>query len=425
MGPFDLSAILLTLAAVFGFINYRWLKLPSTIALFFEGLVLALLVSGADSVAATLGIGNWLRHLIEQISLPDILLDGILSLLLYATAVNEDLCALLKRKWTVLALATLGVLIFTALMGVGLQIVFGLVGIGVPLIWCLVLGAAIAPTDPVAVHGILGRLPVPDTLRSVISGESLFNDGVGVVVFVTLLHLATGSEQDLTAGEVAFDFLKEAFGGAALGFAGGWIAYQAKRRVDESTVELTISLALALGTYSLANRLGVSGPIAVVVAGLLIGYTTERHVSSDGSRRDLRVVWAMIDAVLNALLFLLVGLEATMAISWTLPVLLAALLAVPLALAARLFSLTPALLMHMGRTGKTSALIVLTWAGLRGGIAVALVLSLPESPYRDPILAVCYAAVAFSILVQGLTLEPIGRRLYGGKGEGTGRTGGG
>ncbi|CAO3411193.1 cation:proton antiporter [Azospirillum largimobile] len=425
MGPFDLSAILLTLAAVFGFINYHWLKLPSTIALFFEGLVLALLVSGADSVAATLGIGNWLRHLIEQISLPDILLDGILSLLLYATSVNEDLCALLKRKWTVLALATLGVLIFTALMGAGLQIVFGLVGIGVPLIWCLVLGAAIAPTDPVAVHGILERLPVPDTLRSVISGESLFNDGVGVVAFVTLLHLATGSEQNLTAGEVAFDFLKEALGGAALGFAGGWIAYQAKRRVDESTVELTISLALVLGTYSLANQLGVSGPIAVVVAGLLIGYTTERHVSSDASRRDLRVVWAMIDAVLNALLFLLVGLEATMAISWTGPILLAALLAVPLALAARLFSLTPALLMHMGRTGKTSALIVLTWAGLRGGIAVALVLSLPDSPYRDPILAVCYAAVAFSILVQGLTLEPIGRRLYGGKGEGAERTGGG
>ncbi len=415
MGPFDLSAILLTLAAAFGFINYRWLKLPSTIALFLEGLVLALLVSGADAVAATLGLGNWLRHLIEQISLPDILLDGILSLLLYATAVNEDLCALLKRKWTVLAMATLGVLLFTALMGVGLRVVFGLVGLGVPLIWCLVLGAAIAPTDPVAVHGILERLPVPGTLRSVISGESLFNDGVGVVAFVTLLHLAIGSEQDLTAGEVAFDFLKEAFGGTALGLAGGWTAYQMKRRVDDSTVELTISLALALGTYSLANKLGVSGPIAVVVAGLLIGYTTERHVNSERSRRDLPVVWAMIDAVLNALLFLLVGLEATMTISWTTPALLAALLAIPLSLTARLFSLTPALLMHMGSTGKTSALIVLTWAGLRGGVAVALVLSLPESPYRDPMLAVCYAAVAFSILVQGLTLEPIGRRLYGGE----------
>ncbi len=414
MGPFHLAAILLTLAAAFGFINYKWLKLPSTIALFFEGLALALLVSGADLASASLGVGNWLRHLIQQISLPAILLDGILSLLLYAAAVNEDLCALLKRKWTVLALATVSVLLFTGLMGLGLHVVFKLVGIEVPLIWCLVLGAAVAPTDPVAVHGILGRLPIPDSLRSVISGESLFNDGAGVVLFVTLLHLATGSDQDLTVGEAALDFLKEALGGAALGFVCGWIAYQAKRRVDESVVELTISLALVLGTYSLANRLGLSGPIAVVVAGLLIGSTTERHVRSDASRRDLQVVWTMIDAVLNSLLFLLVGLEATVVIAWSWPALLAAALAVPLALAARLLSLTPALLMHMGRTGKSSALVILTWAGLRGGIAVALVLSLPESPYRDPILAVCYVAVAFSILVQGLTLEPIGRRLYSG-----------
>ncbi|PWC55697.1 sodium:proton antiporter [Azospirillum sp. TSH7] len=412
MGPFHLAAILLTLAAAFGFINYKWLKLPSTIALFFEGLALALLVSGADSLSASLGVGNWLRNLIQQVSLPEILLDGILSLLLYAAAVNEDLCALLKRKWTVLALATLGVMLFTGLMGLGLSFIFRLAGIDVPLIWCMVLGAAIAPTDPVAVHGILGRLPVPETLRSVISGESLFNDGVGVVVFATLLHLATGSDKDLEAAEVALDFVKEAFGGAALGFVCGWIAYQAKRRIDESTVELTISLALVLGTYSLASRLGVSGPIAVVVAGLLIGYTTEKHVSSDESRRDLQVVWAMIDSVLNALLFLLVGLEATVVITWTGPALLAAALAVPLALVVRLLSLTPALLMHVGRSGKTSALIILTWAGLRGGIAVALVLSLPASPYRDSILAVCYVVVAFTILVQGLTLEPIGRRLY-------------
>lgn len=413
MSPFNLSAVLLTLAATFGFINYKWLKLPSTIALFFEGLALALLMSGVDAISTSLGVGDWLRNLIQQISLPEILLDGILSLLLYAAAVNEDLCALLKRKWTVLALATLGVMLFTGLMGLGLSVIFHVANIDVPLIWCLVLGAAIAPTDPVAVHAILGRLPVPETLRSVISGESLFNDGVGVVVFATLLHLATGSEQDLGAVEVALDFVKEAFGGAALGFVCGWIAYQAKRRIDESTVELTISLALVLGTYSLASWLGVSGPIAVVVAGLLIGYTTEKHVSSDESRRDLQVVWAMIDSVLNALLFLLVGLEATVVITWTGPALLAAALAVPLALAVRLLSLTPALLMHVGRSGKSSALIILTWAGLRGGIAVALVLSLPDSPYRDSILAVCYVVVAFTILVQGLTLEPIGRRLYG------------
>ncbi|WP_109107238.1 sodium:proton antiporter [Azospirillum sp. TSO35-2] len=429
MDPFDLIAILLTLAAAFGFINYRWLRMPSSIALFLEGLALALLAGGLDSLTATLGAGNWLRHLTEQVNLPAILLDGILSLLLYAAAVNEDLGALLTRKWTILALATIGVLLFTGMMGAGLWFIFATVGLPVPLIWCLVLGAAIAPTDPVAVHAILGRLPVPGTLRTVISGESLFNDGVGVVVFTTLLHLATGdgaAGDGAAGGTPAFavvpavlDFVKEAFGGGLLGFVCGWVAFQAKRRVDESTLELMISLALVMGTYSLASVLHVSGPIAVVVAGLLIGYTTERHVRSERSRRDLRVVWTMIDSVLNALLFLLVGLEATVVITWTGPALIAAALALPLALLVRLFSLAPALLMHMGRSGKASALAILTWAGLRGGIAVALVLSLPESPYRDPILAVCYAVVAFTILVQGLTLERIGRALYGGRGAET------
>lgn len=412
LGPFDLIAILLTLAAAFGFINHLWLRLPGTAALFLLGLAFSLAMMGLDAVLETVSVGAWLRRVTEQADLSGILLTGVLGLLLYAAAVNEDLDELLRRKWTILALATIGVALSTAVVGIGMWLVYRATGTPVPLIWCLVLGAAIAPTDPVAVHGILQRLPVPATLRTVVSGESLFNDGVGVVAFATLLHAATGGWQDLGATTVAVTFVREALGGVLLGLACGWVAYRAKRRVDESAVELTISLALVMGTYALARAIEVSGPLAVVVAGLLIGHTTERHVQSEESRRNLRVVWTMVDSVLNAVLFLLIGLEATVVITWTGPSFAAAALAIPVALAARILSLTPALIMHVGSNRKMGALAVLTWSGLRGGIAVALVLSLPRNEYRDEMLAACYAIVAFTILVQGLTLERVARVFF-------------
>jgi monovalent cation:H+ antiporter, CPA1 family len=414
LNPLDLIAILLTLAAGFAYINYCWLRLPATIGLFLLGLIFASVVTGLDAAVSAPGLGGWLRRITEQADLPDILLTGVLGLLLYAAAVNENLSTLLRRKWTILVLATVGVALSTAIMGVCLWLIYGALGVPVPLIWCLVLGAAVSPTDPVAVHGVLNRLPVPETLKATVSGESLFNDGVGVVAFTTLLGMATGSDRGFDIPEVAGTFVMQAFGGGLLGFICGGLAYRAKRRVDESTVELMISLALVMGTYSLAEALHVSGPIAVVVAGLLIGHTTEHHLRSAESRRDLRVFWTMIDSVLNALLFLLVGLEATAIITRAGPALSAAALAVPVALAARLLSLLPALVLRVGSAHKTGALAILTWAGLRGGIAVALVLSMPYSPYRDPLLAACYAIVAFSIVIQGLTLDRVARVFFPG-----------
>lgn len=411
LGPFDIVALLLTFAAAFGFINGRWLGLPHTIAVFLLGLAVALAATVLDLVVPALGLEPWLSGLAQRTDLPGLLLDGFLAILLFTAAVNQDLPDLLRRKWTILTLATLGVVLSTAVLGCAMWLIFTAVGQPVPLVWCLVLGAAVSPTDPVAVHGALGRLPVPQGLKSLVSGESLFNDGAGVVVFTALLALATGGER-LTPADVAVGFAAEAAGGGLLGLVAGWLAYQAKRRIDDSTVELTISLALAMATYALAGALQVSGPIAVVVAGLLIGHKSDRHVSSEESRRDLTVFWAMIDSLLNSVLFLVIGLEAAVLISWTRPAVAAALLAIPVALLARLLSLTPALLMHLGAAQKGATLVLLTWAGLRGGVAVALVLTLPPSPYRDPVLGVCYAIVAFTILVQGLTLERVARRAF-------------
>ncbi len=291
-------------------------------------------------------------------------------------------------------------------------LIFQATGLKVPLTYCLVFGALISPTDPVAVIDVLGKLPVPKHLQSTIAGESLFNDGIAIVLFTIFLQQATNGET-LSIQTAVLGFGREAFGGILWGAITGGIALLAMRGIDEYNIELIISLALVTGTYAIAQEIGVSGPVAVVVTGLLMGSVGREYAVGDKTREYLERFWSLTDEVLNALLFLLIGFAfAAVALRWS--YIAAAALAIPLSLAARLLSIAiTALPLHLRSPRKAAAMTLLTWSALRGGIAVALALSLPVSDYRDALLTASYALVIFTMIIQGLTLRPLAVRLYG------------
>jgi CPA1 family monovalent cation:H+ antiporter len=315
----------------------------------------------------------------------------------------------------VLLLATAGTVIAVALLGGGMWLVFGTIGQPVDLAWCVVLGAILAPTDPVSVVGLLKRIGLPPGLQAVFAGESLFNDGVGVVLFGAALQVALGHAGMVTPFSIVLGVIAAAAGGVAIGLAGGWIALQMIRRVDEYNLELTISLALATGVYSLANALHLSGPIAVVMAGLMIGSPAGRMAMSDLTHQHLMGFWSLIDELLNTLLFLVIGLQVV-AVPLDRLALWAAAAVIPLTLLVRGISVVvPTVLLHLRTPNLRGAIAVLTWGGLRGGISVALALALPPDRAHGPILTVCYAVVVFSIIVQGLTMQRVALRFYGGR----------
>jgi CPA1 family monovalent cation:H+ antiporter len=416
MTTLDLAALLLVLAAVFGYINAKLLHLPRTIAILILALAVSLVLIGAEHIFPEFQGKARLGRILESAHLSEALLDGALSFLLFAGAIEVSFTSLWDRKWTILALATLGVVISAGLMGTAMWYVFQWVGHPVPFIWCLVFGAVVAPTDPVAVLGALQRAGLPAPLQATIAGESLFNDGVGVVVFTLLVGIATGTGDNVTAGGIFGVFLWEAVGGAVLGLVAGYITYLAMRFIDDHNVELMISLALVTATYAIALNFHLSGPVAVVVAGILIGSRGRERAMSEKTRNHLDIVWSVIDEILNALLFLLIGLEI-LVIEATIPLLVAAVGAALLSLAIRFTSVLPMRLLPARYRMSWSAIGVLTWAGLRGGISIALALSLPAMPYREAILAACYGVVLFTILVQGLTLETVASRLSRGNPE--------
>lgn len=408
MTLFELVAALLSLSAVFAYLNVRFLGLPTTIGVMAIGLVFSLglvalpLIGGG---AAT----DWARTAVAAVDFDRAVLDAMLAVLLFAGALHVPLDAL-GRGWRVIALlATAGVLTCTALIGAAVYGVQSLLGLGLPFIYCLLFGAVIAPTDPVAVLGIVRRLGLPQGLQTKIAGESLFNDGFAVVVFLGIAGIAAG-DQGGVAG-MAVLFAEEVLGGIVLGLALGAVCYALLRSIDAYVVEVLITLALVTGGYALALRLHFSGPLAVVVAGLLVGNPGRRHAMSETTRDHVDTFWELADELLNVVLFLLIGLEL-LVISFDGPAVGLGLLAIPVVLLARLAAVGGVIgLLSPVREFDRGVIPLLTWGGLRGGISVALALSLPDSAARDTLVTMTYVVVVFSVLVQGLTLAPLARRL--------------
>lgn len=402
--PFDAAAILIVLAAGLGYVNHRLFRMPSTIGLTIMGAVASLVVIGIDRLLPASQVGEQTVAFLAGIDFHTTLMDGMLSFLLFAGALHVDWAEMRRGRWPILVLSTVGVLLSTLLVGTGFFFLCRLLGFELPMLWCMVFGALISPTDPVAVMGILQRTEVSPTLKATVAGESLFNDGVGVVVFTILLSAALGAEP-FSLGSAGHLFVVEAGGGLLLGLGIGWIAFRAMRSIDEYKTEVMISLAVVMGGYALARWLQVSGPIAMAVAGLLIGNHGMAYAMSDITRDYVVKFWALIDDILNAVLFLLIGLEVVLITSDP-RLLLIGTLAIPLAIAVRgiavlipLHALRPVL--DLGALAPTT----LIWGGLRGGISIALALSLPDGPARSVALAATYAIVLFSVIVQGGTIE--------------------
>jgi len=400
MSLFNTITILLCLSAVFGYVNHRFLKLPLTIGLMASALVMSLAVVVVGKVVG--GVEEQVRQFMGGIDFDEAVLHGMLSCLLFAGALHVNLSELLDQKWVVGTLATVGVVLSTFITGLLGYYGFDLVGLHLSFLHCLLFGALISPTDPIAVMGLIKQARLPKALEVKIVGESLFNDGVGVVVFLVIASLVP--RESIGVMEIVTLFAQEAFGGVALGLLLGYAAYAMLKSVDNYQVEILITLALVTGSFALADALHTSGPIAVVVAGLLIGNQGRRLAMSDKTREHVDAFWDLIDEILNAVLFVLIGLEV-LVLSYRTEYVEAGLIAIPIVLLARLLSVGAQVkLFSFVREFSKRTIAILTWGGLRGGISVALALSLPPGPSRDAIVTITYAVVVFSILVQGLTM---------------------
>lgn len=410
LSPFDIAAILVLLAAALGYVNHRFLKLPASVGMTLMGALASLAVIALGAIFPHWGIAPTVEGFLVNIDFHKALMEGMLSFLLFAGALHVNWQEMHANRLPIFILATVGVLLSTAIVGGGIWWIAGLAGIALPFSWALVFGALISPTDPVAVMAILRRAAVPPSLQATVAGESLFNDGVGVVVFSILLAVAMG-QAEFSWTHAAGDFAREALGGAAFGALIGWIAFRAMRSIDEYTVEVTISLAVVMAGYSFAQMLHISGPVAMAVAGLLIGNAGFAHAMSDVTRDYLIKFWLLIDEILNAVLFLLIGLEVVL-VSRQPGLLLLGLAAIPLALAARWISVSAPLAV-LRRWTDLGPLTVptLVWGGLRGGISIALALSLPASEFRAPIVAATFVIVLFAVIVQGGSIGGLVRRL--------------
>ncbi len=435
---FEIAALLLVLSAILSWLNRAYIKLPHTIGLLVMALLASFGVMALEAFIPSLQVYETLSGAIGQIDFNETLMKGMLGFLLFAGALHVDFAKLRDAKWAIGSMATFGVILSTFIVGTGFYFIAKLLGLNLPYIWALVFGSLISPTDPVAVLSILKSVKMPKSLEAKIAGESLFNDGVGVVVFTIIVAIAVGASGDhawtqtiMLAGpaeaaggghggvgvlDVIELFVVDAIGGAILGAIAGWLAYRMMASIDEHAIEVLISLAIVAGTYAIAQRINIlghhlSGPIAVVVAGLMIGNKGASFAMSDHTKEYLFGFWEMIDEILNSVLFLLIGLELLVLglvpqYAW------AGLVAIPLVLLARLCAVyVPMKVIGTFKNFTKGAIPVLTWGGVRGGISVALALSLPDNEYKPLILTATYCVVVFSIIVQGLTVKNVVQKV--------------
>jgi CPA1 family monovalent cation:H+ antiporter len=410
MELFSIITILIVLSAAFGYINHRFLRFPDTIGL----LTIAILFTLGAIFLGNFNVGliEYVQDLVGSIDFRTVTLDILLSFLLFAGALHTNFDKLKEQRYPIMIFATVGVLISTFLVGGIAYLLLQLLGFQVAFIYCLLFGALISPTDPIAVLGILKKAGIPKKLETKIVGESLFNDGVGVVVFLTIYEIAESGGDQTGISDILTLFLVEVGGGILLGLALGFIGYRLMRAIDNYAIEVMITLALVMGGYLFALEMHISGPLAMVTAGLIVGNDRVRDsVMSEVTEQYVDKFWELVDVLCNAILFVLIGLEMLI-LTYDQSYILAGILLIPLILLARYAALSGPIqifkkrLNFVPRTG-----LIMTWGGLRGGISIALALSLTEHMERELFLTITYIVVVFSILVQGLSLETLVKRL--------------
>jgi monovalent cation:H+ antiporter, CPA1 family len=409
MSIFNIITILIILSAVFAFINTRFLKLPFTIGL----MIIAIVFTVGITVLGSLNhyVLDEAKVLIQSVDFETALLDVMLSFLLFAGALHTNLDALKMQKGPIALFATIGIVLSTFLIGTMMYYVFQAFSYTIQYIYCLLFGALISPTDPIAVLGILKDANAPKKLETKIVGESLFNDGVGVVVFIVVFKIAQQGVDAMSFGDVGLLFVKEVAGGLVLGLLSGWVAFRSMKAIDNYETEIIITLALVMGVSAMAHTLHVSGPLAVVVAGILLGNKAPTIAWSASTHSYVDKFWELIDVLLNAVLFVLIGLEL-LVVSMKGQYLLFGLIAIPLALLARYMALSGPVAFFKSKLDfipKTN--LIMTWGGIRGGISIALALSLEPQMERELFLTITYVIVVFSIIVQGLTIGPLVKKV--------------
>jgi len=410
MNFFLITTILVFLSAVFGFINVRFLKLPNTIGLMVITIAFTMGVFALSYFDDTLL--NAEKYIITQIDFRSLLLDIMLSFLLFAGALHTNFQQLRVQRWPIIVFSTLGVLVSTFLVGTAMYYLFLAFGMNVEFVYCLLFGALISPTDPIAVLGILKKAGVPKKLETKIVGESLFNDGVGVVVFLTIYQFASSGNDTVSALDVLELFGVEVFGGIVLGLLLGWITYRLMRSIDDYDIEVIITLATVMVGTVIAQNLHLSAPLAMVTAGLVVGNDTLRDSSmSEITETYVDKFWELIDILLNTLLFVLIGMEI-LVLAFDLDYVIAGLFAIPIILACRYLSLLLPINFFKDKLDFVpNTNLIMTWGGLRGGISIALALGLTQDMHRDMFLVITYVVVVFSIIVQGLTVGKLVKKL--------------